>query len=595
MERALAGGSGARQVVGQSLRGCVLQLFVRPKGGENAFIRGTWSKNGQGNANGPLFQAEKVTPLYWDDVGTDLLHDESEVFNENSTEMPLKHCKEKGIDKVWECAEELKGALQELGTTLKVDHLVADFVLDDNNKLWLSAVHDVIKVGGGWISNQAEEEKLVAFTPSNNAGAHQNVSGGYSRPSEAALDLMRPTYGRAATDRGRLGSQRYPKNAYCNVETEACPLPSFSKEINMRQPSQQHHQLKESVTKVSAKATNLHGSPKRDTRGCVQTVLCNDSGGGAASSQKAVNVVPKVGSCFNVSTDGQDRNPSSNILKERITSLEAENAMLKLKAKAEEALCVRRESNALHAVSNFEQLLGEQGEPTSSMKVCMEMTDERRAMAEETARAAQRELATIRQRLSKMEESSRRQQKAASRAISTALEKAEALAESDKITFEMRLNEEKHTEIESVICKMETERTESETNLRILHSAALADVHEKMTSLRTSFCDEIKNLKARWEAERFHLASMALEQGEKRATDAVCAAREEWEIKVNEIQDSAEHREAQALDKAAAESNAVISEMQVAIKSERACWERDLRDIAAKVTTEESERWKAKL
>ncbi len=595
MERALAGGNGARQVVGQSLRGCVLQLFVRPKGGENAFIRGTWSKNGQENANGPLFQAEKVTPLYWDDVGTDLLHSESEVFHENSTEIPLKHCKDKGIDKVWECAEELKAALQELGTRLKVDHLVADFVLDDNNKLWLSAVHDVIKVGGGWISNQAEEEKLVAFTPSNNAAAHQNVSVGHSHPEETALDLMRPTYGRAAIGRGRLGSRRHPKKAYPNVETEACPPPSFSKEINMPQPLQQHHQLKESATKMSAKATNLHGSPKRDTQGRVQIVLGSDSGGGAALSLKAVNVAPKFVSCFNVPTDGQDRNPSSNILKERIASLEAENAMLKLKAKAEETLCVGRESSVLHAVSNFEQLMGEQGEPTSSMKACMEMTEERRAMAEETAGAAQRELATIRQRLSKVEESSRRQQEAASRAISTTLEKAEALAESDKIAFEMRLNEEKHTEIESVICKMETERTESETNLRIIHSAALAEVHEKITSIRTSFCDEIKNLKARWEAERLHLVSMALEQAEKRATDAVCAAREEWEIKVKEIQDSAEHREARALDKAASESNAVILEMQVAIKSERARWERDLRDTTAKVTMEESERWKVKL
>ncbi len=590
MERALASGNGPRQVVGQSLRGCVLQLFVRPKGGENSFIRGTWSKNGQENSNsGPLFQANKTTPLYWDDVGTDLLHNnESDaVFNEKSMEIPLKRCSEKGVDKVWEYAEELKAALQELGTILKVDCLVADFVLDDNNKLWLSAVHDVVKVGGGWITNQVVEGKLFACPPLNNGAAHQNVSGGHCHPEEGTLDLTWPAYGRATTDRGRLGPRRHPKKSYCKMEMEACLSPLFSKESNTQQ------QLNESVMKMCAKDISVHRSPKLNAHGCIQTVLDNDSGGGAASSLKAVNTAPKVGSCFNVSTDNQDRNsPSLNILKERVSSLETENAMLKLKAKAEEVSShVMRDSSALRAVSNFEQLLGEQGEPSSSLKVCMEMTEERRALAE----AAQRELAAIRQRLSKMEESNRRQQEAASRAISSAVEKAEALAESEKIALEKRLTEEKNTEIESAICKIETEKTESETNLRVLHSSAIAEVHEKMTSLRTSFCDEILNFKARWEAERLHLASMALEQSEKRATDAACTERKEWEIKVKEIQDAAEHREEQALDKAAGETNAVISEMQIAIKSERSRWERDLYDTVAKAKKEESERWKAKI
>ncbi len=618
------GGNGGRQV-GQILRGCALQLFVRPKGGENAFIRGTWNKNGPENTKGPSFQAEKVTPFYWDDVGADLLHDESDVLDENSMEIPLKHCKEKGIDKAWECAEELKAELQELGMRLKVDHLVADFVLDDNDKLWLSAVHDVIKVDGGWSSsssNQVEAKKSAACTSSTKAAtkaaARQKASGDHSYPDEGAFDRMQSTYGRA-TERGRFGPRRrqHSMKASNNVETEACPpsqsSPSFTKEISAQQ--QNHRQLKESVAKEAGKATNLHGSsPKHDVLERAQAALRVLRGGGATSSLKAanefclkenkshvmrdVNAAPKVGGCCsNVSGGGQEDRPSSSILKERITSLEAENAMLKLKAKAEVALCGRREANASHAVSNnFEQLLaGQEDEPSSSIKACMEMTEQRRALAEETAVAAQRELATIRQRLSKVEESGRRQQEATSRAIFSALEKAEALAESDKIALETRLNEEKRTEMESLICKMETERTESETNLRFSHSGALADLHEKMTSMRSSFCDDIKDLKARWEAERLHLASMALEQAEKRATDAACAAREEWEIKAKEIQDAAEQREAQALDKAAAESNAVVSEMQAAFKSERARWERDLRDTVAKATAEESERWKVKL
>ncbi len=557
------GGNGGRRQVGQILRGCSLQLFVRPKRGENAFIRGTWNKNGPENTKGPSFQAEKVTPFYWDDVaGTDLLQggESREVLDENSMEIQLKHCKEKGIDKAWECAEEIKAELQELGTRLKVDHLVADFVLDDNDKLWLSAVHDLIKVDGDWSSSSnqmdAAAKKMAACTLSTKATARQKASGDYSYLDEAAFDRMQSTYGRA-TERVRFGPRRrqHLKKVSHNVETEASPpSQSFAKEISGQQQLN-HHQLKESVTKEIGKATYLHGySPKHDVLERTQAALRVLHGGGDTSSLKTanklclsenrshvvrdVNAAPKArgGCCSNVSGDGQEDRPSSSILKERIASLEAKNAMLKLKAKAEEVLSGRREENASHTASNFEQLLaGQEGEPSLSIKACMEMTEQRRALAEETVGAAQRELVTIRKRLSKVEESGRRQQEVTSRAILSAIEKAEALAESDKIALETRLNEEKRTEMESLICKMETERTESETNLRLSHSAALADVHEKMTSMRTSFCDEIKDLKARWETERLHLASMALEQSEKRATDASCAAREEWELKAKEI------------------------------------------------------------
>ncbi len=305
-----------------------------------------------------------------------------------------------------------------------------------------------------------------------------------------------------------------------------------------------------------------------------------------------------MGGCYSkVSGNGQDRrSASSSILKERIASLEAENTMLKLKSKAEEISRERRDSNASHAVSNnFEQLLSEQGEPSSSMKACIEMTERRRALAEETAEAAQRELASIRQRLSKVEESGRRQQGVSSKAIASAVERAEALAESDKIALEMRLNEEKCNEVESMICKMETERTESETNIRVSHSATLADLQDKLTSMRTSFSVEIMELKARWEEERLHLASMDLEQAEKRAKDSANATRMEWEANAKQLQDAAEDHEAQALNKAAAESNAVVSEMQAAFKSERVRWEMDLHDATTKATAKESKRWKVKL
>ncbi len=286
LERALVGGKGG-QKVGQILRGGVLQLYVRPKGGENAFIRGIRNKNGTGNTECPSYQAEKVTPLYWDDVvgASDLVNDESEVLDENSMEIPLEHCKENGVNDIWICAEELKGTLQELGTRLNVDHLVADFVLDDNDKLWLSAVHDVIKFGRGRLSSSNQTEEKMA------ASAHQNALD-YNHPDKVGFDRMLSVYDRT-TERGRFGSQRHSKKVHSNVEKKECPQqlshPSFEKEICAHQQQQQHyhHQLKESVTKKAGKATNQHGPPQKSgmSEG-IQAVLGvpNGCGGGATTS-----------------------------------------------------------------------------------------------------------------------------------------------------------------------------------------------------------------------------------------------------------------------------------------------------------------------